>query len=165
MTPSTATRLALVLAMVSVGCGSPGTSPAPRARGPSSGPSVGPGIESQRNRDTRVGHTPVGAGDDTRARTVVEYAVAILRNLSRTVNAARGDCQVMGRALDRWLRVNGGQLDGQLRRAMTIPETQRAGLMRRALGDDRDVGRAMVALQTCEHHPSVAAAIARLQLG
>lgn len=95
---------------------------------------------------------------------MIDYAVAILRNLSRTVNAARGDCQVMGRALDRWLEVNGGQLDGHLRRAMSIPEARRAALMRRTLGADRAVSRAMRALAKCDHHPGVAAALARLEV-
>lgn len=96
------------------------------------------------------------------AQQVIDYAVTIMRNLSRTINAAGGDCQVMGRALDRWLRVNGGRLDGQVRRAMAIPERTRADLMRRTLGADREVARAMAALHTCRHDPSVAAAAARL---
>lgn len=96
---------------------------------------------------------------------MIDYAVTILRNLSRTVNAARGDCPTMGRALDRWLQINGGQLDGHLRRAMAIPEARRAALMRQALAGDRAIPRAMTALEQCRHHPSVAAAVARLQLG
>ena len=153
-------RIGLFCLLMASGCKTPGaetpgsrttaatptaTSPGPPATGPANGPTDSPAAR--------------------RAQRIIDHAVAILRNLSRTVNAARGDCQVMGRALDRWWHVNGGHLDGQLRRAMSIPEPTRAALMRRSLGDDPDVSRAMTALARCHHHPSVAAAVARLQMG